>query len=91
MCVCEWANVAIVVKHFERTVDWKSATKMQDHSPFILIQSTMVVQRLEEQTEMVRDSNKVSHCESMSLRKCVKYVTACLTCMQSCLRIFYGR
>ena len=34
-CVCEWVNVASIVKCFERSVDWKSSIKMQDHLPYI--------------------------------------------------------
>lgn len=34
MCVCEWVNVASVVRHFEWSVDWKCATEMQVHLPF---------------------------------------------------------
>lgn len=29
--VHEWVNVARVAKHFERSVDWQSATEMQVH------------------------------------------------------------
>ena len=35
--VCEWVNVACIVKHFELSVDWKSTIKMQDHLPLLLI------------------------------------------------------
>ena len=31
-CVCKWVNVASIVKHFELSLDWKSAIKMQDQT-----------------------------------------------------------
>ena len=35
-CVCEWVYLTSVVKHFERSVDWKSAIEVQVHLPFYL-------------------------------------------------------
>ena len=38
-CVCEWVNVVNIVKHFEWSVDWKSAIEMQVHLPFTTLVS----------------------------------------------------